>query len=254
MITRSPFQFPHPCPGGARHGHTRGRRIEPSGAPRRQRQHADLAVGGGAATALTFASEQTATATRVATAGAARHLPGHQADPATVRAAVTELLQDTSYRRSATASASCSPCSATAPSTSREAPAPLDERHRGTLFGLPTGSAPWTTSGSPPDTLGRHSFIASNRLKDSWMDQRLLRLAYLGFQFDDWPPLHSRVTAVFEQAAGPPHPSGHGGRSETRGRCAARTRRTVGGTSSMSAMPHLGSFVWISRSLVRVCR
>ncbi|MFD0395260.1 nucleotide disphospho-sugar-binding domain-containing protein [Streptomyces nogalater] len=52
---------------------------------------------------LTFASEQAATATRVATAGAARHLPGHQADPATVRAAVTELLQDTSYRRSATA-------------------------------------------------------------------------------------------------------------------------------------------------------
>jgi UDP:flavonoid glycosyltransferase YjiC (YdhE family) len=60
-------------------------------------------VGGSAATALTFASEQTATATRVATAGAARHLPGHQADPVTVRAAVTELLQDTSYRRSATA-------------------------------------------------------------------------------------------------------------------------------------------------------
>lgn len=43
-ITRCRFQFPHPCPGGARHGHTHGRRIEPAAA-RRPHRAAQPAAG-----------------------------------------------------------------------------------------------------------------------------------------------------------------------------------------------------------------
>lgn len=46
----------------------------------------------------TFASEQTATARRVAGTGAALHVLGHLADRTTVRTAVDELLTDDSYR------------------------------------------------------------------------------------------------------------------------------------------------------------
>ncbi|WP_435055719.1 nucleotide disphospho-sugar-binding domain-containing protein [Micromonospora aurantiaca (nom. illeg.)] len=50
---------------------------------------------------LTFASEQAASATRVAAAGAAVQLPGHLVDAAAIRRAIDELLADGSYRRSA---------------------------------------------------------------------------------------------------------------------------------------------------------
>ncbi|WHT23355.1 DUF1205 domain-containing protein [Crossiella sp. CA-258035] len=49
----------------------------------------------------TFASEQTATATRVAAAGAALHLPGHEANAGAVGTALEKLLADNSYRRTA---------------------------------------------------------------------------------------------------------------------------------------------------------
>lgn len=49
----------------------------------------------------TFASEQAATGGRVAAAGAGRHLPGHEAGPDALRAALHDLLTDTAYRDAA---------------------------------------------------------------------------------------------------------------------------------------------------------
>jgi UDP:flavonoid glycosyltransferase YjiC (YdhE family) len=49
----------------------------------------------------TFASEQAATGSRVAAAGAGRHLPGHEADPGALREALHDLLTDTAYRDAA---------------------------------------------------------------------------------------------------------------------------------------------------------
>ncbi|MFD0686199.1 nucleotide disphospho-sugar-binding domain-containing protein [Actinomadura fibrosa] len=46
----------------------------------------------------TFASEQAATARRVAAAGAGRHLRGHEAGPGALRAAVQDLVTDPAYR------------------------------------------------------------------------------------------------------------------------------------------------------------
>jgi hypothetical protein len=50
---------------------------------------------------LTFASEQRASATRVAAAGAGVHLPGHLADATAIRDAVDGLLADGSYGQAA---------------------------------------------------------------------------------------------------------------------------------------------------------
>ncbi|MFF0173985.1 nucleotide disphospho-sugar-binding domain-containing protein [Micromonospora profundi] len=49
----------------------------------------------------TFASEQTVTASRVAANGAAVHMLGHEANAASVRAALERLLSDDSYRAAA---------------------------------------------------------------------------------------------------------------------------------------------------------
>ncbi|MBW8486204.1 nucleotide disphospho-sugar-binding domain-containing protein [Actinomadura parmotrematis] len=49
----------------------------------------------------TFAAEQAATGRRVAAAGAGRHLPGHEADPAALRAALDALLTDPAHRTAA---------------------------------------------------------------------------------------------------------------------------------------------------------
>lgn len=51
--------------------------------------------------ALTFAAEQSAAAQRIASTGAALHLPGHLASPAAIAAAVAALLSEDSYRQTA---------------------------------------------------------------------------------------------------------------------------------------------------------
>ncbi|MET7425073.1 nucleotide disphospho-sugar-binding domain-containing protein [Dactylosporangium sp. NPDC005555] len=53
--------------------------------------------------AITFASEQSRLAERIASSGAGRHLPGHIATVETIQAAVAALLQDVAYQRDAAA-------------------------------------------------------------------------------------------------------------------------------------------------------